>query len=259
MWDASDLPRVDLRDLDSTTQIMTGLAVHGITIFHRGAGRDELLHAAQSLITIRTHRDSDPDGVTAIVQRPSVLGATGLTGFTDHELWPHTDGSAVDRPPRVLMLACVRPARAGGHSHLVDGRDLYDEIAATDPVMLTALSAPRTAYFGGSSGHLGAVFEQTDQGRVSIRLRLDEMARFSPTVRPYADRLRTLVQDRTVAVDLRAGDGYIVLNDRWLHGRSWFTGQRLMLRVLGDPMPHVALPGGFRPTVTPRSAALRAA
>jgi alpha-ketoglutarate-dependent taurine dioxygenase len=247
MRDVSDLPHVDLRAQDSSAQIMTGLTVHGVMIFHGGTGREELLRTARSLITIRAHRDSDSDGVTTIAQRPAAAGGTSLTGFTDRELWPHTEGSAVDQPPRVLMLACLRPAETGGRSHLVDGRDLHDEIVRTDPAMLAALSALRSAYFGGGSGHLGAVFEQTAQGRVAVRLRLDELARFSPTLTPHIGRLRTLVQDRVVALDLREGDGYILLNDRWLHGRTRFTGHRLMLRIIGDPLPDNDLPSGFCP------------
>jgi hypothetical protein len=247
MRDVSDLPRVNLREPDSTAQIMTGLNTHGVALFHGTTGRDDLVRAARSLVRIRTHRDSDTDGVTTIAQRPAPAHGTSSAGFTDHELWPHTEGSAVDRPPRVLMLACIRPAQTGGSSQLVDGRDLYHQIGRTDPAMLAALSAPRSAYFGGRSGYLGAVFQQTTQGGVNVRLRLDELAHFSPTLKPYIDRLRTLVQQRAITLDLHEGHGYILLNDRWLHGRTRFTGHRLMLRIIGDLLPHHDLPRGFQP------------
>jgi hypothetical protein len=187
--------------------------------------------------------------VTTIAQRSAPAYGTSIEGFTDRELWPHTEGSAVDRPPRVLMLACVRPAPIGGCSHLMDGRDLYDEIVRTDPTMLAAVSAPRSAYFGGASGHLGAIFTPAGQGRVTVRLRLDELARFSPTVTPHVHTLRAMVRDLAIATDLRDGDGYVLLNDRWLHGRSRFIGHRVMLRILGDPLAHHQLPSGFQPAV----------
>ncbi|MGW3808729.1 TauD/TfdA family dioxygenase [Micromonospora sp. NPDC005113] len=255
MRDVDDLPHVDLRDPDRTARILSGLTTHGIAIFQGGIERNDLLCATRSMIRIRTHRDSDSDGVTTIAQRPAANdGETSLAGFTDRELWPHTEGSAVCRPPRVLMLACLRPAQTGGRSHLVDGRDLYDEIARTEPAMLAALSTPRSAYFGGGSGHLGAVFEQTPEGRIAVRLRLDELARFAPMLVPFIDRLRALVQLQTIPVDLREGHGCILLNDRWLHGRTRFTGDRLMLRIIGDPLSTYALPGGFCPAEAPQPA-----
>ncbi|MEV0726555.1 TauD/TfdA family dioxygenase [Micromonospora purpureochromogenes] len=258
MQDVGDLPHVDLRDSDSTARILSGLTTHGITIFQGGIGREDLLCAARSLIKIRTHRDSDSDGATTITQRPASRdGTTSLTGFTDRELWPHTEGSAVCRPPRVLMLACLRPAQTGGRSQLVDGRDLYDKIARTEPAMLAALSTPRSAYFGGGSGHLGAVFQQTTEGGIAVRLRLDELARFSPMLVPSIDRLRALVQQQTIPVDLREGHGYILLNDRWLHGRTRFAGNRLMLRIIGDPLSAYALPTGFCPAEAPPPALRR--
>jgi hypothetical protein len=256
MRDVTDLPSADLHQPDSTAQVVAGLTTHGITVFRGPIGRADLLRVARSLITIRTHRDSDSDGVTTIARRPAPIDGTSIAGLTDGELSPHTEGTAVDRPPRILMLACIRPAQSGGRSHLVDGRDLYDEIAHTDPAMLAA-SAPRSACFGGGPCHLGAVFEQTIQGQVTVRLRFDELARFSPALTPYLDRLRTLVRQRAIAVDLRAGHGYILLNDRWLHGRTRFTGHREMLRIIGDPLAHHELPNGFQPAMA-RSPALRA-
>lgn len=250
MCHASDMLHVDLREPDPTVRIVAGLAMHGIAIFHGGTGRDDLLRTARSLVMIRPHRDSDYDGVTTITRRPALADGTSLAGFTNRELWPHTDGSAVHQPPRLLVLACVRPAQTGGGSLVVNGRALYDEIARTDPAMLAALATPRSAYFGGGSGHLGAVFRPSAEGRIAVRLRLDGLARFAPALAPYLDRLRTLVRDHIVAVDLREGDGYILLNDRWLHGRAGYTGERLMLRVIGDPLPHLDLPNGFPPTVT---------
>jgi len=133
------------------------------------------------------------------------LTGTSVAGLTGGELWPHTEGTAVERPPGILMLGCIRPAHSGGRSHLVDGREVYAEIARTNPAMLAALSAPHSACFGGGPCHLGPVFEQTLHGQVTVRLRFDELARFSPTLAPYLDRLRTLVLQRAIAIDPARG------------------------------------------------------
>jgi hypothetical protein len=197
-------------------------------------------------MTLRIHRDSDSEGVTTIERRlPTATGS--LAGFTDRELVPHTDGSAVVEPPRILMTTCVRQPRSGGQILLVDGCGLYREIAEVDPGMLDALRAPRSAYFGGGSGYLGSVFEERDDYRVAVRLRFDDLIRFSPAASLYVAKLRELLRQHAITLALAIGEGYALLNDRWLHGRRRFIGDRMMLRLIGDPLPEHQLAPGFSP------------
>jgi hypothetical protein len=63
-------------------------------------------------------------------------------------------------------------------------------------------------------------------------------------------RCGELVHQRTIAVDLRVGEGYILLNDRRLHGRRRFAGDRTMLRLIDDPLPDHRIVPGFTPTRT---------
>ena len=149
--DVRDLSRLDLREPDSTPRIADALRRQGMAVFCGVSDRAGLLRAGHSLMTIRIHRDSDGEGVTTIERRFSAAMGS-LAGFTERELVPHTDGSAVAEPPRVLMLTCVRRPRTGGQVVLVDGCGLYREIAESDPAMLDALRAPRSAYFGGGFG-----------------------------------------------------------------------------------------------------------
>jgi Taurine catabolism dioxygenase TauD, TfdA family len=244
--DFPNLSRFDLLEPGSTSRIADALRRQGIAILSGVSDRATLLGAGRSLMTIRTHRDSDGEGVTTIERRFSVAMGS-LAGFTDRELTPHTDGSAVPEPPRVLMLACLRPARAGGQVVLVDGCGLYRDIAESDPPMLDALRAPRSAYFGGGSGHLGSVFEELAGGRVAVRLRFDDLVRFSPAASLYIGKLRELVRRRAVTLDLVVGEGYVLLNDWWLHGRRRFVGDRMMLRLIGDPLPDHQVVSGFLP------------
>jgi len=206
--------------------------------------RAALLRAGHGLMTIRIHRDSDSEGVTTIKRRFSTAIGS-LSGFTDRELEPHTDGSAVAEPPRILMLACVRRPRSGGQVVLVDGYALYREIAGCDRAMLDALCAPRSAYFGGGSGHLGSVFEDQGGHRVAVRLRFDDLICFSPAASLYVGRLREFVRLGSIALDLAVGEGYVLLNDRWLHGRRRFVGDRTMVRLIGDPLPEHQVAPGF--------------
>jgi hypothetical protein len=47
------------------------------------------------------------------------------------------------------------------------------------------------------------------------------------------------------AIQLRAGQGLLVSNSRWLHGRDRYTGSRTMLRILGDSLPGTGIQPGF--------------
>ena len=246
MDDVPDLTRLDLHQPGGPSLITDALRRQGMAILCGLSDRVALLRAGRSIMTIKAHRDSDGEGVTTIERRFSVA-AGSLAGFTDRELVPHTDGSAVLEPPRVLMLTCVRRPRTGGQVVLVDGRGLYQEISESDPSMLEALRAPRSAYFGGGAGHLGSVFEEVAGGRVAVRLRFDDLVRFSPSASMYTGRLRELVRQRAITLDLAVGEGYVLLNDRWLHGRRRFVGDRVMLRLIGDPSPDHQIVPGFLP------------
>jgi Taurine catabolism dioxygenase TauD, TfdA family len=242
--DVPDLTRFDLREPESLSQVADTLRQQGIVMLSGLTDRATLLRSGRSLMTISLHRDSDSEGVTTIERRFSTAIGS-LSGFTDRELVPHTDGSAVAEPPRILMLACVRRPRSGGQVVLVDGCGLYQEIAESDPPMLDALRAPRSAYFGGGSGHLSSVFQDLGGHRVAVRLRFDNLIRFSPAASLYVGKLRELVRERAITLDLAVGEGYVLLNDRWLHGRRRFVGDRAMLRLIGDPSPEHQVAPGF--------------
>ena len=107
------------------------------------------------------------------------------------------------------MMTCAKAADHGGESFAVDGRLLQDILASEDPHALRALSRPRSALFGGGGGHLGAVFETSGDGRVSIRLRLDELARYSPDVERVLPRLGAGLAAATWCPRRGAGQGYV--------------------------------------------------
>ena len=58
------------------------------------------------------------------------------------------------------MTVCGSEPTSGGESILVDGRAVYLDLAENDPAALRALSAPRSALFGGADGHLSSVFAE---------------------------------------------------------------------------------------------------
>jgi Taurine catabolism dioxygenase TauD, TfdA family len=180
-----------------------------------------------------------PGGDTAFAEDP------GYADFTDAELIPHTDGSGVPNPPGLLLLACQRPADEGGKTRVVDGASVISTLAEHHPDAMRALSAPRAAFFGAAGGHLGAILEPAGPGRTRIRLRLDDLAWFSADAADVVPLLRAVIACHTQTFRLREGEGLRVSNTRWLHGREGFTGRRIMLRILCDPLPSTGIMPGF--------------
>jgi len=219
------------------------LREHGLVTFTGITDPAVLASAARRLMGIRPHRDAGPDGVTVITD----TGTTdpGYAAFTDAELIPHTDGTSLPDPPGLLLLTCQQPASHGGATLLADAARVTATLARQHPAALQALSAPRAAYFGTAGGYLGPVCEPAGPGRARIRLRLDDLAMFSADAIPILPILRAVITQHQQAIQLRAGQGLLVSNTRWLHGRDRYTGPRIMLRILGDPLPGTGIQPGF--------------
>ena len=241
----------DLSGPAGLAQVIGKLREDGLATFSGIPDRTILREVAERLLRVYPHPDAGPDGITAVTSRGDDH-RPGLTGFTSAELRPHTDRSGVPEPPLLVMLACAVSAEHGGESLMVDADRLYGALAAEDEEKLGTLSRPRSALFGGPGGYLGAIFEHDVEGRVSVRLRLDRLSRFSPDVTRMIPRLVALAEENTLILPLRAGQGYILNNSRWLHGRTWFSGTRTMLRILGNPLPDLAIRRGFMPSYARR-------
>lgn len=236
--------RIDLDDSTAVAQLVATLRRDGMAMFDGAADRSGLTRFVGDVMHVWPHRDSDADGITTLHDRGDLARRPGLAGFGHDELPVHTESSTVERPPKLMMLVCVQGAGTGGQCRLVDGRQLYQELVSRDPELLADLSAPRSVLFGGASGYLGSVFEEHN-GRTLVRLRLDDLARFSPQITRRLSAVRSLLRELEVAVTLTPGSGYLLCNTRWMHGRAAFTGDRLMFRLLGEPLRTLEIPSGF--------------
>jgi alpha-ketoglutarate-dependent taurine dioxygenase len=230
----------------SPADVLADVARFGIALLTDVPGPAELLTLADALGTVVPHADSRADGVTVIEDRGATSSAMG--GFSRRGLSPHTDRSGIDFPPGLVLTACGREPDSGGEALFVDGQAVYEDLGATDPAALEALGSPRSVLFGGADGHLGSVFS-THHRMVAMRLRLDNLARFAPTVAPHLPAFQAAIERHTVTVLLPARDGYVINNHRWLHGRHSFQGHRVIYRVIANPRPGTVAPG-FRPTNT---------
>ncbi|GLZ32318.1 hypothetical protein Lesp02_45060 [Lentzea sp. NBRC 105346] len=222
------------------------IAERGLAVVDGLDTPEDLLQLAHSIATVVPHRDSGPDGVTTIADFGEAIVRSGFAGFSTCALNPHTDRSGVPYPPALLMMSCSRAATTGGECVLIDGQAVYDDLAVSEPEALAALCTPRSVLFGGAAGHLGSIFSDNGDGRIIIRLRLDELARFASEVDRWIPVLRAAIDRHAIEFRLSAGQGYILDNHRWLHGRRAFTGQRVVHRVNGDPLPATGIRTGLR-------------
>lgn len=238
----------DVLSPQGETALRATLADRGIARFSGITSAHTLVELTRTVGAVVGHRDSDGNGVTTIAARMDDRGTPrGHAAFTRGALLPHTDSSGIATPPQLVFVACARAADTGGECIAVDAHAVYQDLSCEHPRALADLSTPRTVLFGGAAGHLGAVFTRTDDNRIAVRLRLDELATFSPLVARHLPLLRTMLQRHSFTMMLRPGQGYVLDNYRWLHGRGAFTGDRVFYRVHGNPSPPTAFPRGFAP------------
>jgi alpha-ketoglutarate-dependent taurine dioxygenase len=238
--------RVDPGDSRAGERLVALLRDEGLATFEGVADRAAFVRLAHRIMKIWPHRDSDPDGVTAIRDHGAIARLPGYSGFGRGELTVHTESSAAEHPPQLMMLLCAAGALSGGECRLVDGARLHQELIARDADLLAGLTAPGGVHFGG--GQFGSVFA-TAGDRTVVRFRLDELAQFPPRLIRRLPDLRALLRELEVCVPLAPGVGYLLCNTRWMHGRAAFTGERLVYRLLGNPVPGAEITAGFATTL----------
>jgi hypothetical protein len=236
---------VDVRAPHSADACAARLQDTGLVTVDGLLSRQAVLAFAERLMRIVPHPHSGPDGLTPIYDTGTHAHRIGFAGLGRGELEAHTERAGVPHPPRLMLLVCLRPADDGGEVLLADGHDVLASLCAEGRDTAVVLSKPRTAYFGAGAGHPSQVFTVHADGRVSVRLRQDGLARWSPIVHPYLPFVRRAITGCQRRLRLEPGQGYLLDNHRWLHARAGFSGDRLCLRALGDPL--VPMLAGFTP------------
>lgn len=242
--------RVDVGRADMIQRIAAGLTLKGLVTFECDPERDAFRALALRVLVPWKHRDAGPDGITVIYDRQALALRRGYAAFGCGELGLHTDLSSAPRPPALLMLFCAQDSSSGGDSLIADGASVYADLAGRAPDAVLALASPGAAVFG-EPGLSGAVFQPEADGRMRIRLRLDELASFSPDACRALPRLRRTIAKHKAEFPLTRGQGFLIDNARMLHGRRPFTGPRVMYRIVGDAPPGLVLRPGFQPITRP--------
>ena len=248
----------DLRDEGEAERLRRRLAVDGLVVFSGIEGPQRVLEVAAAVMRVVLHPDSDARGLTTLTDLGPAADRPNAAGFSRRELLPHTDRSGTADPPALLMTTCATPSITGGTCLLVDGKAVHDDLARTAPPAVAALLHRGSVLFGGVGGHLGSVLADgpaisttapgatsTGGARRMIRLRLDDLVMLSPQVAVWLPALRAAIDRHTLTADLDAGEGYLLDNHRWLHGRTAYTGPRTLYRLHGNPGGEIR----FRPGI----------
>jgi alpha-ketoglutarate-dependent taurine dioxygenase len=190
---------------------------------------EAVLRAAQSVGQVMLHPDSDAKGITPI---RLTEGRTDV-GLTTGELMAHTDRPATEKPPRYLVLWCKRASDAGGEAVAYRGRDVVRYLEENDPAALAAVTSSQAAIFRtGQYEHVGAIICIQDGEVVSVRLRFDRLIHFSWDVARSLPAFLVALESVAIRFALQPGQGYILDNLTWFHGRTSYTGDREMSRIM---------------------------
>jgi alpha-ketoglutarate-dependent taurine dioxygenase len=243
---------VDVDMGEDLSAVWERLAHDGLVTFDRVMTRADLLYLGNQIGEIYVHRDAAFDGITEVRSSPVHSEGSGYSGFTDNELILHIDRSGVENPPTFGLLYCHEQASTGGETILADGKAIYEQLVLHQPELLEELSEPQCAVFGGGESLVRAgVFSQMADGSTCIRCRFDQLGYYNAVVANALPILMNVIDRSVVKFRLRKGQGYLLLNRRWLHGRTAFEGAREMWRVLISRSPitdrHARIPDGFFP------------
>jgi hypothetical protein len=159
-------------------------------------------------------------------------GRSGL-GYTNSALFPHTDRSGLENPPRTLLFAMHRPCAIGGDSLLVHGDDIVAQLLDRSPAAIDVLTGSECLFFRGEHFVRKPVLRHRPDGRFDLRFRFDSMGFFPRDLIDVLPTLLDAIRAATVRVSLKRRQGFLIDNHRVLHGRTGFVGTREGWRFLG--------------------------
>ncbi|MEU1245517.1 hypothetical protein ACWD8I_02200 [Micromonospora arida] len=233
------------REAEVSPDLLPGaLARDGVVLIRQGSIAEVRSLLDRWTVTV-DHPHEVADGLTLIVPRLCTDEGDNEAGFTDLALSPHTDRSLHAQPSSVLATLMLTPARAGGSATLVDGARVLALVRRLTGDTEIAGLRLKTA-----TGRPGPAVVEIGAGHARIRYRDDRIAG------PYSTdgrtdlvvAIRRLIAETAQTLHLGAGDGYLVHNHRFLHGRTAFTGERSLVRFLArvnSDHPYAWLNRGF--------------
>jgi hypothetical protein len=190
---------------------------------------------------------ADEDGISHITQSGASDGRGGFIPYTDRPIRWHTDGyyHPAERRIRSMVLHCVRPAREGGHSALLDHEIAYLRLRDESPDLVRALMAPDAMTIPAREdddgvarpAQTGPVFSvDAADGRLHMRYTARTRSiewRDDDATRRAVQALQALLDsDLPQLLRLRLDAGMGVVAHNVLHDRSGFSDDPAAPRLL---------------------------
>jgi alpha-ketoglutarate-dependent taurine dioxygenase len=197
---------------------------------------DEFLEFSRSLGSIYKHRDSTDDGITPVIYDPDHHEQSGFAGFSQDSFEYHTDRSTLETPPALMLLYSGKPSEQGGYSRFVDAKKLCERIACTDDSLMQFIrSKNRIIYDDSIERYRGSILYDVPGQRFGFRFRCDANGFYSHSDFTNVQKIIHHARQLEHTFLLPKGTAIAVNNERWLHGRTSFLGERAVLRILLNP------------------------
>lgn len=215
------------------SEILPCFARDGLLRFS-DCGVEELKSFMRTWTAPYSHPHETAPGVTII--RPLAATSAGEAGFTSDPLGLHTDRATTPLPPSILATLVMEQSEDGGSSLLLDGKSLVMDV-------LSGGSFSADLMLRTDAGELIPIFNRDSRGLCQIRYRDDDVARPYAKNASAASRLAAVRRslNSSQATPMKVGEGYLIHNHRYLHGRTGFLGNRVVARLLATVSPESQL------------------
>jgi Taurine catabolism dioxygenase TauD, TfdA family len=177
------------------------------------------------------HPHENSPGITMIraSRRDSPLERPGYRGFCRSPLSLHTDRATSSDPPSIIALLVIEPPQVGGETLLADLAPSIEQLARLPKFSDVCRMAVLTSRHGE-----WPILEILSSGGFRFRYRDDEIANprlVSEQGLPVLKAIEKIGHSAQV-INFQSGEGYIIHNYRYLHGRRAFEGSRYVIRFL---------------------------
>jgi len=229
----------ELVEVDNSTDVMQALAMIGAVIT-RGVPTSDLLAKLQEFAKVYHHPHANEHGQTFISVKTN-QATPGLVGFSAEPLPLHTDRASLPEPPNLLINVVRERGPANqGIPQLYNFQQFLDICDLEDLEQLN-----RSSILNSLTGDKQAILFRNEEV-LKCRFRIDTPWTTDLT-RDLREKLRHSMDDNTFHLtELRNNDGYVILNDMWLHGRTQIgrTGtirvvERTLLRINPQLRSHI--------------------